>query len=108
MLRSGQALSIGSCPQPPCFLVTLDDVEMGPKPKVTLGISGVWEGIYMPQAGFSFDLPIVRGCGFKFITADHDLIFEVLDDRLSSPRAVMGSFPGSGPKGGATVKELGC
>lgn len=107
-IENDQQLVLGSCPREPCFIVTLVGAELTPKPIVHVGIGGTWAGISVQKDGFNFSLPLANRCGFTFKTGEYDLLFEVVDDRVSNLRAVLGALRGSGPTSGIMMKEVGC
>lgn len=109
-LKAGknQVLGFGKCPGVPCFLITLEDVILGENPTVKVAIGGQWTGLSVPAGTLSFQFPLQKGCGFTFRADQYDVIFEVLNDRPSSLRAVIGALRGSWSDSGFMVEEVGC
>lgn len=95
--KVGAVYIAGMCPRMPCFQFQyqgIDEVE-GSK-FANIAIAGEWEGMKIDDFdSYIFGVPMERGFAVLLTSYTYDIIFEILDDRISSIKGTITVLKGT-------------
>ncbi len=108
--ETGASISIGNCPDKPCFVIGFRGLDLAADPPIAIMAVGEHPDIVQTPSSKSMriDVCLKRNSGFKLRTPNYDLIFEIRDSDINSLTAWVAIFEGTQSDGSMTFDGYGC